>query len=574
MDKKTLPIIIVLALLIIFYYPLLQMLGLYEPPPPEEKTADTTSQAESPISRDDDGKSQSLSEQPPLTFQSDDAYKTDTAGKANETTRIDTVKIVTNKYEVSLSSYGGGLVSLLLKEYSYGVNGQIDMLSLSKHATPDFTFAGETFSASSVHYTSTKSSGTYYAESEPFEVTYRYQYSNGAELIKQYKFFPDEYHFDLIVEIRNREQFGFERQYQIVWNTPLGVTEPQVEQDYEEMAAVAMMGDSRVMLDDYEDDKLDQTLDGVTHWAGLRSKYFASVIIPRNRASDRVFARGQIGTVMTTDGPVEAREIIAGLNLPIEYASSFADSFTIFVGPMDYNLLSDYDVGLEDILGIGTTPYIGWLIRPFAIAIVWILPKMYDIIPNYGIVIILFALLVKLITLPLSLKSFKSMQAMKDIQPKLEELKKRHKKDPQALNKEMMKLYKKHGVNPISGCLPMLPQMPLFFALFSVFRSTILLREAPFVWFIDDLSRGASSLTDPYILLVLVMIGAQFVSQKITMASTQQNKMLMYVMPLFMGFIFYSFAAGLVLYWTSFSVFSLLDYAFFKRPKANKVETA
>ncbi|MEE8149885.1 MAG: membrane protein insertase YidC, partial [candidate division Zixibacteria bacterium] len=323
----------------------------------------------------------------------------------------------------------------------------------------------------------------------------------------------------------------------------------------------------------FEDDRLNQTLDGETYWAGVRSKYFASVIIPRNRASDRVFARGQIGPVMTPDGPIEGREIIAGLNLPFANVPSFVDTFTIFVGPMDYELMGKYKVGLEDMLGIGTMPVVGWLIKPFAIAIIWILPRMYDFIPNYGLVIILFALLVKLITLPLSLKSFKSMQAMKDIQPKLEELKKRHKKDPQALNKEMMKLYKTHGVNPISGCLPILPQMPLFFALFSVFRSTILLREAPFFWFIDDLSRGASGLTDPYMLLVLVMVGAQFISQKMTMASTQQNKMLMYMMPLFMGFIFRNFAAGLVLYWTSFSILSLLDYVIFKRPKANKVQT-
>ncbi len=574
MDKKTLPIIILLALLIIFYYPLLEMLGLYEPIPPEEKTADTTSQADRPIRQTEDAKPQILSDQSPQAYQPYDPFKTDTAHVAAGTQTIDTVKIITTKYEASLSSYGAGLVTLLLREYSYGGNGQIDMLSLSRDATPDFTFAAETFSASNVHYSSSKPAGTYYAESEPIELTYRYQYGNGGELIKHYKFYPDKYHFDLVIEIRNRDQFGFERQYQIVWNTPPGVTEPQVEQDYQEMAAVAMMGDSRVMLDDYEDDRLNQTFDGVTQWAGLRSKYFASIIIPQNKAADRVFARGQIGTIMTNDGPVEGRQIIAGLNLPIEYVPSFADSFTIFVGPMDYNLLSEYDAGLEDILGIGTMPYVGWLIKPFAIAIVWILPRMYNIIPNYGIVIILFALLVKIITLPLSLKSFKSMQAMKDIQPKLEELKKRHKKDPSALNKEMMKLYKKHGVNPISGCLPMLPQMPLFFALFSVFRSTILLREAPFVWFIDDLSRGASGLTDPYILLVLVMIGAQFVSQKITMASTQQNNMIMYIMPLFMGFIFYSFAAGLVLYWTSFSVFSLLDYVFFKRPKAKKVETS
>jgi YidC/Oxa1 family membrane protein insertase len=235
--------------------------------------------------------------------------------------------------------------------------------------------------------------------------------------------------------------------------------------------------------------------------------------------------------------------------------------------------MASYDVELEDMLGIGTTPYVGWIIKPFALAIIWLLPKMHDVIPNYGVVIIIFALLVKLITLPLSLKSFKSMQAMKDLQPKIEELKKKHKNNPQAMNQEMMKMYKEHGVNPMSGCLPILPQMPLFFALFSVFRSTILLRNAPFVWFIDDLSRGASSFTDPYIILVVIMIAAQFVSQKFTMATSQQNKVLLYIMPLFMGFIFHSFAAGLVLYWTCFSLFSLLDYLIFKRPKNQAVQT-
>ena len=153
----------------------------------------------------------------------------------------------------------------------------------------------------------------------------------------------------------------------------------------------------------------------------------------------------------------------------------------------------------------------------------------------------------------------------------MEELKKKHKKNPKALNAEMMKLYKAHGVNPMSGCLPMLPQMPLFFALFSVFRSTILLRDAPFIWFINDLSRGAASLTDPYIILVVLMVGTQFISQRFTMASTtQQNKMLMYIVPFFMGWLLYKFPAGLVLYWTCFSMFALVDYLLFKRKKKNE----
>ena len=268
---------------------------------------------------------------------------------------------------------------------------------------------------------------------------------------------------------------------------------------------------------------------------------------------------------MIGDTDITQRKITAGVRMEFVNVPEFGDKFRIFVGPLDYMLLSDYNVGLQDMLGIGTTPVVGWVMKPFAIGVMWLLPRMYDYVPNYGMVIILFALLIKIVTLPLSKKQFLSMQAMKTLQPKIEELRKKHKKDPQQLNKETMGLYKKHGVNPLSGCLPLILQMPLLFAMFSVIRSTVLLRAADFVWFIDDLSRGAQAVTDPYIVLVVIMVGAQFASQTLTMPSTQQNKMMMYMMPLVMGFFFWNFAAGLVLYWTCFSVFSLLDYVLFKR---------
>jgi YidC/Oxa1 family membrane protein insertase len=158
------------------------------------------------------------------------------------------------------------------------------------------------------------------------------------------------------------------------------------------------------------------------------------------------------------------------------------------------------------------------------------------------------------------------MSAMKDLQPKMEELKKKHKKNPQALNREMMKLYKEAGINPLSGCLPYLPQMPLFFALFSVFRSTILLRQAPFILWWDDLSRGALSVTDPYIILVILMVVLMFVQQKMTMTDPK-NKALTYIFPLMLGFFFYKASAGLVLYWTCFSLFSFLEQMLFRKRK-------
>ncbi len=559
-DKKTLPIIVILVILILFYFQILEYLGLYTPPKPQQQTQqETAQQVPSPDT--------SITPPPPPEQREEPKVAAIEADSTEKTP--DTVVIQTNTFTALLTSHGGGLLSLKLKKYTYRDGKQIEMLPLAEHATPDATFANGTFSTTAVDFSADLAPGTYHVQNGSQVITYHYTAPSGGEIIKKYTFYPDSYHFDLELEVREPIKLGFERQYNLVWNTPLGVTEPQAEMDYNAMEAVAMMSGSREKLDDFQDNKLNQSLTGYTTWAGVRSKYFAAVLIPRNRMADGVFAQGEKEKISTPDGTIEQRRITVGINMPFANINTVADTFRVFVGPLDYTLLSKYNVGLEDMLGIGTTPIVGWLIKPFAVAIIWLLPRMYEVIPNYGLVIILFAFFVKVVTLPLSLKSYKSMNAMKELQPKMEELKKKHKNNPQALNAEMMKLYKAHGVNPMSGCLPMLPQMPLFFALFSVFRSTILLRNAPFVGFITDLSRGATSFTDPYIILVAVMIISQFISQRFTMASTsQQNKMLMYFFPLFMGWLLYKFPAGLVLYWTCFSIFSLFDYLIFRRRKS------
>ncbi len=575
MDRKTIILIVALVAVVILYFPALQYFGLVEPPAPQP----TTDSIQQPSSQTQ-STGWETTQTAPLQQTSDTlATPVESATlvppPVDSTLPADTVVIRTDKYTVALVTDGGGPVSLLLNEYGYRDKNPIQMLPDAQLATPEISFAGGTFSASRIHYQCNLQPGRYDAITSTQEVTYTFTQPDGGQITKRYLFGPDRYDYDFIFEVNETAKFGFERKYEIIWNTPLGVSEPDLNSDYEMMEAVAMQAGSRATLDDWDDGALNQVMTGTTEWAGVRAKYFAAVMIPRNRVGDAALATGIKREILTADDEIESRHIIAGLEMQFANAPVIADTFTVFVGPLDYTLMSDYEVGLEDILGIGTTPFIGWLIKPFAIAIIWVLPRMYDFIPNYGIVIILFAFLVKMVTLPLSLKSFKSMNAMKMLQPKVDELKKKHKKNPQALNKEMMKMYKAHGVNPMSGCLPILPQMPLFFALFSVFRSTILLRDAPFIFFIDDLSRGASSFTDPYIILVLIMIAAQFISQKFTMASaTQQNKALMYIMPLFMGFIFYRFAAGLVLYWACFSLFSLVDYMIFRRDKAPEIKTA
>ena len=567
MDKKTIPLIILLVLVIIFFWPALEYLGLYKPTQRQEATSPTPTDTTKQIAADT-----ATHQLAPVAA---GVREPAAAATAIDTipVSIDTVAIETENYRLLMSTAGGGPLSLILKNYTLRDGTPIQMLPEPKAATPEVSFGDGTFLASSKHYQCNLAPGTYVVKDQPLTASYSYAGPSGGLLTKQYVFYPDKYHYDLIIKLDGREHFGFERQYQLTWNTPLGITEPQADQDYMAMEAVAMMAGGRETLNDYNDGILNQSLAGYTRWVGLRQKYFAAVLIPHSREAEEAFAHGTKQKVAGVEKTIEQRRITAGLEMTFAGVSSFSDSFTVFVGPLDYTLMAGYKVDLEDMLGIGTTPWVGWIIKPFALGIIWLLPRMYDVLPNYGVVIIVFALLIKIVTLPLSLKSFKSMQAMRELAPQLEELKKQYKKDAQALNRETMKLYKKAGVNPMSGCFPLLAQMPLLFALFSVFRSTILLRNAPFAWFITDLSRGASGVTDPYIILVILMVLAQFVSQKFTTPSTGQNKLIGYFMPVFFGFLFFRFAAGLVIYWTCFSLFSLLDYAIFRRKRNLQVKT-
>ncbi len=567
MDKKTLPLVVVLLVGIIFYWPIMEFLG-FATPESERPLIVTDSITDSSVT---------INQVDPAFLPQTDVMIAQAPVPpefVNDSLPVDSIWIETKKYSIVLSSLGGGPVSIKLKDYLYRDDGYIEMLPNSIAATPNLIFKDGATQTSNLRFISNLQTGRYEASSSNVNLTYTYTTEAGGQIVRSFTFYPDSYHIDMSVRVVNAQTFGFERSYNVEWNTPLGLTEPDAGPDYMDMRAVAMQGGSSVILDDYEGMTLKQEEVGAAEWVGVRSRYFAAFIVPKTRSGESVYANGQEKEIVIDGSSVDSRKITAGIKMYLDAGVDFEHKYQIVVGPLDYSMLSDYEVGLEDMLDIGTTPVVGILIKPFAIFIIWLLPILYSFIGNYGFVIIAFAILVKIVTLPLSLKAFKSMRAMKDIQPHMDKLKEKHKKDPQQLNQEMMKLYKKHGVSPLSGCLPMLPQMPLLFALFAVFRSTILLRDAPFIWFIDDLSKGATGLTDPYIILVLLMVATQFVSQTLTMPSTGQNKGLMYAMPLFMGFIFYSYSAGLVLYWTCFSLLSLVDYFLFRRNKNAEVKAA
>ena len=213
----------------------------------------------------------------------------------------------------------------------------------------------------------------------------------------------------------------------------------------------------------------------------------------------------------------------------------------------------------------------------------WGLQLFYRIIPNWGVAIILLTILIKIVFYPLTKKSFDSTSKMQALGPKIEEVKQKYKDNSQKMNQEVAALYKKEGVNPLGGCLPMLLQMPILLAMFQLFNNFFELRGAPFIspW-ISDLSSPEKVLTFPFTipfvgselrLLPFVMLATTFVQQMITKnpgQTSKQNKLLMYGMPLFFFFIMYNMPSGLLLYWTMQSFLSFIQQYFTNSRKRKK----
>ena len=212
----------------------------------------------------------------------------------------------------------------------------------------------------------------------------------------------------------------------------------------------------------------------------------------------------------------------------------------------------------------------GWpIIRPSSIAFYYTLKFLHDkVVYNYGWAIIILAILIKIILYPLTRKSYKSMRAMQSLQPKITALKEKYKDDPQKLNQETMKLYKKEGVNPMGGCLPLLLQMPVLFALFNLFRTTIMLRQASFLGgLITDLS-APDGILGGFNLLPILMGITMIIQQRLSNQDPKQKAMA-YFMPIFLVFIFFNLSSGLNLYYLMFNLITIAQELLIKNEKTS-----
>ena len=287
-------------------------------------------------------------------------------------------------------------------------------------------------------------------------------------------------------------------------------------------------------------------------WAAIRNKYFIMAFVPKKPA----LASHSSSTFRLND-----ETLVPSYATSIAVNSSTLDC-DLFLGPLDLDEINKLDVYLDRIMNFGW-----FLLQPFSRSVLWLLKFLHGFGLNYGIILILFAFIVRFVTGPLTKKSHKSAQKMQELQPQLKKLQEKHKKNPQRLNQETVKLYKNSGTNPLGGCFPMLLQMPLLFSLFIVFRSTIEFRGAPFFGWISNLSQPDTIINLPIniplygdqIAFLPILLGVtMFLSQRISMSTMDpKQKPFMYIMSGFFYLIFNSFPSGLNLYYV---VYNILNY--------------
>jgi len=218
------------------------------------------------------------------------------------------------------------------------------------------------------------------------------------------------------------------------------------------------------------------------------------------------------------------------------------------MGPRDPGILETVNYRLSEIIDFGIFDFIA---RP----LLFVLNFFYSFVGNYGIAIILLTVVIKIVFWPLTQKSYSSMKAMQTLQPEMQKIREKFKNDKERLNREIMELYKTKRVNPLGGCLPMLIQIPVFFALYKVLLGNIDLRHAPFALWITDLSAK-----DPYYITPIIMGGTMFLQQKMTPSTMDptQAKIFM-VMPIVFTFLFLNFPSGLVIYWLVNNILTILQ---------------
>ncbi|MER3422967.1 MAG: hypothetical protein C4293_06750 [Nitrospiraceae bacterium] len=549
MDKRVVLFLILSLAIILGYDYLLKQMGIISQPAFDQSTTNSAPETSPNLPESSQRptrplpNSSSSSTQPtPLSSQ---------AGIAPEPSEEQVLEVETDLFRAVFTTRGAGIKSLELKRYKTGQ----DQLKPVELTYTDGKFRKPLSIQTADPAISKQLSEGLYQVQRDFSVldathptghltfTYRIPRS-GIAVVKDLTFHYDRYLVDISIKTE-----GLAGPFDVNLGTNFGIVE--WGDGFIGLIGPAVMVDGK-LVKDMPDTEAERV--GSLGWVAIQDKYFLSVLIPTGATAAVVKKEGEklvsAAVRFSTPGPTTEAKM------------------QLYAGPKEYDTLKALNVGLEDTIDFGWFIYGSWgIVKAVAKPLFYVLRFLYDFTHNYGVAIILLTVGIKLLFVPLQYKSYKSMKDMQAIQPKVVELQAKYKDDRERLNKELIKLYRDHKVNPVGGCLPMLLQMPVFVALFNILYMTIDLRQAPFILWIKDLSAQ-----DPYYVLPILMGASMVLQQKImptTMDPTQAKIMLL--LPAFMTVLFLTFPAGLVLYWLTNNMITIIqqfvtDRYIFKKP--------
>lgn len=471
------------------------------------------------------------------------------------------ITIDTELYTVVVAETGGGFKSFQLKEYKATTepdSGLVELVRTEafKELPLYFSWGVEPAVAEVPLYTADREK-LQPGGGQGDTVTLKARMASGLEITRTLTFDPENYQILLAIDVYNASQTALKGSpYLTLTNRPFSAASSIGRYLFSGPALLVNGGLEEIKPDDLIEKA--SNISGNISWTAYEGTYFMTGIIPAVKENQNV--------KLTADGD-KVSTVLSGEPEIIPASGSRQYQYTIYFGPKKLSILKEIDDNLEKIVNFG------WFDK-MAKPALYLLNFFNGYIHNYGVAIILTTILIKMVLWPISHKGMRSMKNMQALQPKITKLRAKYKDDATRMNQEMMNLYKTYKINPLGGCLPMLLQIPVFFALYKVLLQAIELRHAPFMLWITDLSapdRLWPGLGIPYLegipILTLLMGGSMFLQQKMSPAPADptQAKIMMFL-PIIFTFMFLNFASGLVLYWFINNLLSIAQQYTVNRP--------
>ncbi len=542
MEQARLPIAIALSFVVFLLWNI-----FFTPPAPPTPTVEETRQptavAPAPASPSETGPGTT----PAAPLSGTETAPTRPSGPIRQFT------VDTPLYTVTLSEKGAAVIDMALKKYREHVEPDAPAKSL---VSPEMSGGSYLLSlngdindelASGV-YQSSETRERIDLSRESFSLHFSTQTNDGLQVEKVYSFSPDSYLIGLSVNVFNGGPTPRA--------TPLQMTLRSImtleKQSYGFEGPSGLIDNSLVQVKP-KDIEEKQTNEGLVRWVSNESRYFMNSLVPREALQGQMVPEYQ-------DKILSNHLILKSDPIAPQQKRSF--EFGLFMGPKSLSVLRSLNNELDRAIDFGWFDFIA---RPC----LWFMNFIYGFIPNYGIAIIILTIVTRVAFWPLAGKSYKSMSEMRKLQPLMQEIREKYKNDKARMNQEIMGLYRTYKINPMGGCLPMLVQLPVFFALYQMLYQAIELRHAPFLGWINDLAApdrlfdfGVSiPLMQPPFgipVLTLVMGASMFLQQKMSPppGDPAQARMMM-LLPIVFTFIFINFPSGLVLYWLVSNIVSI-----------------